>query len=159
MIDKNQAVIDYIITCPEIQNSALYFNFINAKDGNAQIVTSTNDRYASRRYIDGSILRKYTFNIIIFKSVIEDSVVPVVGYDSENVIDMADVQAVIDWIHEQNELKNYPDFGEDCIVDEIITNSDNPVFMGVNHEIMPNLAMYSVTIEISYLDVSKKLWR
>ena len=159
MTDKNQAVIDYIITCPEIQNSALYFNFINAKDGNTQIVTSTNDRYASRRYIDGSILRRYTFNIIIFKSVIEDSIVSVVGYDSENVIDMADVQAVIDWIHEQNELKNYPDFGTDCIVDEIITNSDNPVFMGVNHEVMPNLAMYSVTIEISYLDVSKKLWR
>lgn len=159
MIDKNQAVIDFLVDCPKIRNSALYFNFINVKDNNTQIITSTNDRYTSRRYIDGSIMKRYTFVLITFKSVTDDAVVPTVGYDSENVIDMSDVQAIIDWVNEQSELKNYPDFGEDCIIDDMVTNSDNPRFEGVNHELMPPLAMYSVTIEISYLDVSKKLWR
>lgn len=156
-MDKNQAIIDFITTCPAIQGSALYFNFIKIKDGNSQIVTRTNDRYASRAYIDGTVLRRYAFTFIMFKSVSENAVVD--GYDTENVIDMADVQAVIDWIGEQDELKNYPDFGESYIIDSMMTDSDNPKFEGVNHSLNPPLAMYSVTIEISYLDVSKKLWR
>ena len=158
-IDKNQAVIDYIIQCPTIYNSPLYFNFINAQDDTNQLVTQSNERYASSRYIDGSVLKIYSFTIILYKSTADIAVVKLDGYPNENVADMSDIQALIDWISEQQELHNYPDFGEDCIVDDIHTTTENPNFDGIDEQVSPPLAIYSITIEIQYLDVSKKIWR
>ena len=158
-IDKNQAVIDYLIQCPTILNSPLYFNFINAKDDTNQFVTQSNERYASKRYIDGSVMKIYSFTIILFKSAADIAVVKASGYPNENISDMVDIQALIDWVKEQEDLHNYPNFGEDCIVDEIYTTTDNPNFNGIDDQVSPPLATYSITIEIQYLDVSKKLWR
>jgi hypothetical protein len=158
-VDKNQAVIDYIIKCPTIKYSPLYFNFINAEDGNNQFVTQTQERYASKRYVDGSVMKIYSFTIILYKSTADIAVVKLDGYPNENISDMSDIQALIDWIREQNNVHNYPDFGEDCIIDEISTTTENPSFDGIDDQVSPPLAIYSVTIEIQYLDVSEKLWR
>lgn len=157
-VDKNQAVIDYIVTCPTIRDSTLYFNLINAEDGTSQFVTQSNERYASKRYIDGSILKIYSFTMIMNKSIADIAVVKLIGYSNENISDMSDVQALIDWISEQEDIHNYPDFGEDCIVEQISTTTDNPNFDGIDDQVSPPLAVYSVTIEIEYLDKSKKLW-
>ena len=158
-VDKNQAVIDYIVKCPTIKNSPLYFNFINAQDDTNQIVTQTQERYASRRYVDGTVLKIYSFTIILYKSTADIAVVKLDGYPNENISDMSDIQALIDWIKEQDKLHNYPDFGEDCLIDEISTTTENPSFNGIDDQVSPPLAIYSVTIEIQYLDVSEKLWR
>lgn len=158
-VDKNQAVINYIIQCPEIVNSPLYFNFLNANDGTAQLLTQSNERYASKRYIDGSVLKIYSFTIVIAKSTADIAVVKLEGYPNENISDMADIQSLIDWIQEQEDLHNYPNFGEDCLVEEISTTSENPHFDGIDEQVSPPLAIYSVTIEIKYLDISKKVWR
>lgn len=158
-VDKNQAIIDYIIQCPMIQGSPLYFNFINAQDNSNQIVTQSNERYASRRYVDGSILKIYSFTIIVYKSIADIAVVKLEGYPNENIADMSDIQSLIDWIGEQEKLRNYPAFGDDCLIDEIRTTTENPNFDGINDEVSPSLAIYSVTIEVQYLDISEKLWR
>lgn len=158
-VDKNQAVIDYIVECPTIYNSPLYFNFINAEDDTNQFVTQTQERYASRRYVDGTVLKIYSFTIILYKSTADIAVVKLDGYPNENISDMSDIQALIEWISEQNELHNYPDFGEDCIIEEISTTTENPNFDGIDDQVSPPLAIYSVTIEIQYLDESKKIWR
>lgn len=158
-VDKNQAVIDYIVKCPTIKNSPLYFNFINAQDDTNQIVTQTQERYASKRFVDGSVMKVYSFTIILYKSTADIAVVKLEGYPNENISDMSDIQALIDWIREQNNVHNYPDFGEDCIIDEISTTTENPSFDGIDDQVSPPLAIYSVTIEIQYLDVSEKLWR
>jgi hypothetical protein len=159
MVDKHQAVIDYIINCPNIRNSPLYFNFINAQDDTNQFVTNSNDRYTNTRYIDGSIGKLYTFTIITFKSINDNAVVKLPDYPNENILDLTDIQALINWIIEQDELQNFPDFGEDCIVESIATTTDEPSFDGIDEQTEPNLAVYSVTIEISYIDISKRLWR
>lgn len=158
-VDKNQAVIDYIIQCPTILNSPLYFNFINAEDDTSQLVTQSNERYASKKYIDGSVMKIYSFTIIIYRSTADIAVVKIDGYPNENVADMSDIQALIDWIREQEDLHNYPDFGADCIVEEISTTTDNPNFDGIDDQVSPPLAVYSVTIKIQYLDKSKVIWR
>lgn len=158
-VDKNQAVIDYIVKCPTIKNSPLYFNFINAQDNTNQIVTQTQERYASRRYVDGTVLKIYSFTIILYKSTADIAVVKIDGYPNENISDMSDIQALIDWIKEQDKLHNYPDFGEDCLIDEISTTTENPSFDGIDDQVSPPLAIYSITIEIQYLDVSERLWR
>ena len=159
VIDKNQAVIDYITQCLTIYNSPLYFNFINAEDDTNQIVTQSNERYASRRYIDGSVMKIYSFTIVLHRSTTDIAVVKSSGYPNENVADMSDIQALIDWITKQREAHNYPNFGENCIIDDIYTTTDNPSFDGIDDQVSPPLAIYSVTIEIQYLDVSQRLWR
>lgn len=158
-VDKNKAVIDFLITCPQIYNSPLYFNFINASDSTKQIMTMANDYYTSRPYIDGSVSRLYTFTLLDFKSISETPVVKFSGYDSENVEDLSEVQALIDWIGEQEELHNYPDFGNDCVIERIRSRRDTPNLEGINTDLTPPLAMYSVTIEIEYIDYSKQVWR
>ena len=157
-VDKNKAIIEFLATCPQIQETPLYFNFINAQNDTKQIITVSNDVYVNRPYIDGSVLKRYTFTLIDFKSISDLAIVlQFTGYDNENLDDMSDVQAVIDWISEQNELKNFPNFGEDCIVQEMHTTTENPNLDGINQD--AGLAMYSITIQIDYIDVSKKVWR
>lgn len=158
-INKNQAVIDYLITCPTILNSPLYFNFINAKNNTNQLLTVSNDQYTNVSYIDGSVKRIYTFTILTFKSAADIAVVKASGYPNENLSDMHDIQALIDWIKEQEELHNYPDFGEDCIVESIAPTTDEPNFDGIDEQVSPPLAVYSTSIQIEYLDISKKIWR
>lgn len=159
MIDKNQAVVDYLIQCPQILNSPLYFNFINAKDDTNQFLTASSDRYASTEFIDGSVEKIYTFTIITYKSATDIAVVKVEGFSNENISDMSDIQALIDWVKDQDDLHNFPDFGEDCIIDSIKPTTDNPNFEGIDNQISPPLAVYSTSFEIRYLDISKKLWR
>lgn len=159
MTDKNQAVIDFLITNPDIRDSPLYFNFINAQDNDKQVITQSNDRIYARPYIDGSVPKQYTFILLCFKSISDMPLVTIEGYSNENIIDLDDVQLLMDWVNEQNELQNFPDFGEDCMITDMQTTTENPVLEGINTEIVPNLAMYSVSIRINYIDLSKKIWR
>ena len=70
MTDKQEAIINYILQCPQIKDTPLYFNFINAKDNTSQIVTTANDRFLDKPYITGSVEKQYSFRILIFKSII-----------------------------------------------------------------------------------------
>lgn len=158
-VDKQQAIINYILQCPQIMNTPLYFNFINAKDNTNQIITSANDRFTEKPYITGSVAKQYTFTIMIFKSITDDAIVKLSGYSHENVEELASAQALIDWISDQNTLKNFPNFGEDCNIDSIETASETPKLEAINDEVSPALAVYSVTIRVNYIDNSKNIWR
>lgn len=157
MVDKNQAVIDFLITCPQIQDNPLFFNFLNAKDGNKQLISSGNDKTMNKPYIDGSVAKRYTFTIIDYRSIAYQAVVKQAGYVNENVEEAWDVQGIMDWINEQNDLRNFPDFGAECIIDEIRTLTENPNLNGVDTSLTPALAKYSMSIQIDYLDISKAI--
>lgn len=158
-VDKQQAIINYILQCPQIRDTPLYFNFINAQDSTAQIVTSANDRFTERPYITGSVAKQYSFKIMIFKSITDEAVVKLEGYAHENVEELAGIQALIDWISTQNKSRNFPNFGSDCDVDGIETTAETPKLEAINDEVSPVLAMYSVTIQVNYIDNSGNIWR
>ena len=157
-VDKNQAVIDFLLQCQTIQNNPLFFNFLNAKDNDKQIITQSNDVMLNQKYIDGSVKRKFTFTIIDFRSVIYQPLPKIEGYVSENVEEMFDVQGVLDWVNQQAETLNFPDFGPDYQIDDMYTTSDNPSLNGVDTSVTPALAKYSISIQIEYLDLSKSIW-
>lgn len=157
-MDKNQAIIDYLFECPTIRDNPLFFNFAQAEDNNKQIVTTTTDREIERPYIDGSVLKRYTFTLIDYRSVIYQALVNQDGFANENVEEMLDVQSIIDWITEQNELRHFPNFGSSCLIDEIVALTDTPNLNGVDTSTTPALAKYSVAIRIQYLDKSKTIW-
>jgi len=158
MVDKNQAIIDFLLDCPQLMYNSVFFNAINAKDNDKQIITQSNDASLNSKYIDGSVLRRYTFTLIDFRSVLYQPLPKVEGYVSENVEELFDVQSIMDWVNEQADLQNYPDFGEDCIIDSMRTTSDNPNLNGIDTNVTPALAKYSMSIQIDYLDTSKAVW-
>lgn len=164
-VDKNKAVIEYITSYPDIQSVPLFFNFINAKDNNIQFLTESTDKSLSIHYIDGSVKRQYEFTLVITKSITDLAVVKPdptqeeVWLSNENIEDMADIQALMDWINEQDDEHNYPNFGEDCVIENIHTLTENPQLEGVNTDVTPALAMYSMSIGIVYIDYSKTLWK
>lgn len=158
MSDKNQAVIDFLLECPQIQNNPLFFNVINAKDNDKQIITQSNEKSLNRTFVDGSVMKRFTFTIIDFRSVIYQPLPKVEGYTSENVEEMLDVQGIMDWVNAQADEQNYPDFGNDCQIDSMRTTSENPNLNGVDTSVSPALAKYSMSIQIDYIDTSKAVW-
>lgn len=157
-MDKNTAIIEYLFTCPAIAESSLFFNFAEAEDYNKQFVTTANDKAVNKPFVDGSVLKKYTFTIIDYRSIIYQALVNDPAYPNENVEEFLDVQSLIDWVTEQNDNFNFPDFGENCIVEEIKALTDNPNLNGVDSSVSPSLAKYSVSIQVQYLDTTKVLW-
>lgn len=158
MNDKNQAVIDFLLECPQIANNPLFFNVINAKDNDKQIITQSNEKSLNRTFIDGSVMKRFTFTIIDFRSVIYQPLPKVEGYTSENVEEMFDVQGIMNWVNAQADEQNYPDFGNDCQIDSMRTTSENPNLNGVDTSVSPALAKYSMSIQIDYIDTSKAVW-
>ena len=164
-MDKNQAVIDFLLTCPTINTHPLYFNFINAKDKSKQIIPIATDTNINPEYIDGRVLRRYSFTIMDYCSISYNPVpkVPEGTTEpqlvSENVADLKMVQDIVDWIKEQADDGEYPDFGEDCEIDKMSTTTDIPNLNGVDTQVTPVLAKYSITIQIDYLDTSKMYWK
>jgi hypothetical protein len=157
-MDKNQAIIDYLIQCPQIANNPLFFNFAESDDNNKQIVTIANDKAINKKFIDGSELKRYSFTIIDYRSIIYQAIVKQEGYPNENVEEMFDVQGIIDWVTTQEEIRNYPDFGNDCVIEQIQALTDNPNLNGIDTSKKPTVAKYSVTIQVEYLDKSKMIW-
>lgn len=173
--DKNKAIIEYLLTCEAIAGSTLYFNFANIKDSVRQFITLAQDVAIDTPYINGDIRKRYSLTIISYLSISANPIVktPVsqlgtsqvstslsftVSQQNENITDMAEVQALIDWISEQEVNHNYPNFGSDCEVELIRTTTNNPILDQIDATKTPPLAKYTFTIQVDYIDTSKRIW-
>ena len=154
-MDKNQVLIEYLLTCPTVAMNPLFFNFGKQVDNSNRIVTKGSEIALNKPYIDGSVLKKYTFTIYICKSVSYNPVVKSEGFIDENVADLDEVQEVIEWIKEQNDARNFPNFEECCIIDMVEPLTNEPVLNKMDDSVNPPLAQYSIGIRITYLDTSK----
>lgn len=157
-VDKNGAMIAYLLTCEDIASSTLYFNFANIENAIKQFITLGQDVAIDTPFIDGSIRKRYSLTIISYLSISVNPIVKVAGYSNENVTDMAEVQALIDWIAQQDDIRNYPDFGTTCEIESIRTTTNNPVLDQIDATKTPPLAKYTFTIQVDYIDTSKKIW-
>ena len=157
MVDKNQAILNFIATYEGIETNPIFVNFINAKDDDIQYLTSSNDKSLNKKFVDGSELKRFTFSIIITKSITNMAIAKDIMVN-ENISDMAFIQSFMDWINEQGEEGNYPDFGTDCVIEEMHTTAENPSLDGINTDVSPALALYSMEIGIDYIDYSKIIW-
>lgn len=155
-MDKNQLMVEFLQTCPTIKDNPLFFNFGNVEDNAHQLTINSDDVALQKPYIDGSVLKRYTCSIDSFKSV---ACIPVLEVNTdENIEDLAEVQNLLDWINEQGENFNFPNFGESISVEEMKTLSAKPVLLGVESSLNPPMAIYRITIQIDYIDNTKRLW-
>lgn len=157
-MDKEKAVIDFLLGCDQIRDNPLFFNFLNAKDNNKQFMTVANDKVVNQSFIDGSVMKRFTFTIIDYRTVAYQAVVKQAGYPNENLEEYLDIQSMLDWVNQQADNHNYPNFGTDCVVEDMRTLTDQPSLNGVDSNTSPALAKYSISIQIDYLDISKRIW-
>lgn len=156
-MNKNEAVIEYLMQCPTIQANPLFFNFADVESGNNHFITESDKK--KRTYIDGSVLKQYTFTIACYKSVAHNALIGFEDFNDENIENMAIVQEILDWIDTQSDLHNYPNFGEDYVVDDIETLTSDPDLDGIDTSVNPPIARYSVGVVIQYIDKTKQLWK
>jgi hypothetical protein len=155
-MDKNKSMIEFLKTCPDIKDEPMFFNFGNIED-NAHLANAKSDDISlHRQFVDGSEAKRFTFSVDNFKSVAHNPVVQ--GYSDENLEDFGEVQKVLDWINEQDELQNFPEFGNDCLIEKMTTLTTKPELVGVDTSSNPPMAVYRISIQIDYIDNSKKLW-
>lgn len=155
-MDKNQLMVEFLQTCPTIKDNPLFFNFGNVEDNAHQVTINSDDVALQKPYIDGSVKKRYTCSLDSFKSV---ACIPVVqGQSDENIEDFADVQELLDWVNEQGENFNFPDFGEDFDIEEMKTLTAKPDLIGVESSLNPPMAIYRIIIQIDYIDNTKRLW-
>lgn len=158
-MDKNKAVIDYLLTCKSIYNTPIYFNLANIKNGITQLVKLSDDRNIEQPYIDGSVLKRYSLTIISYLTISDNPIVKIEGIDNENVSDMLSVQNLIDWVVEQNKNRNFPNFGKLCDIQEVKTTTDNPRLDQIDATQANPLAKYSFTVQVDYIDNTDKIWK
>jgi hypothetical protein len=145
-MDKNAVMIEYIKQCPEIDR--LFFISAEVKDGTQSFFPISNDRQV-KKYIDGSRLKYYDFALFEFMGGNTDPL-PTDGAEThENVQNYQKMQAVIDWVGEQQEAGNFPNFGENTETQDIYSMTCNPTLAGIEKE---KIFRYMIQIRIEYLE-------
>lgn len=158
-MDRNKAVVDFLMTCPYVQASPLFYNFGEVESDNKQVITIANDTRVNVPFIDGSVRKRYTFTIIDYKSVAYRAVSTRTGASDENLDNALEAQQLIDWIEAQEDARNYPNFGNDCTIESMVAVTDQPNLNSVDRSVTPALAKYSISIRIDYIDYSKAIWK
>lgn len=156
-MNKDASVLTFLLNCVTINTSPVYFNFGKLKDHAHELISHADDLSTCKPFIDGSVQMRYSCSIDSFKSVSDAPHVD--NVTSENMADFTDVQAVIDWLNQQADLGNYPDFGPDCVIDDMKVTTTRPQLVTVNESVKPPIAVYRINLVINYLDNSHKLWR
>lgn len=154
-MNKNQAMLNFLQTCPAIRDNPLFFNFGKVENGAHIANVKSDDVSINRPYIDGTEAKRYTFRLDSFKSIAYNPVIE--GLPDENLEDLEDVMTLLNWINEQDELKNYPAF-DNCVIDKMRSLSTRPELVGVDTTLSPPTAVYRISIQIDYLDTSKQVW-
>ena len=157
-VDKNKAVLKFLSDCPVIKDNPLFFNFAEANDEHNQYVTQANDVTLNKTFVDGSKQKEFTFTLLTFKSISNNAIIKEDSILNENIEDLQELQAIIDWVNDQSNSHNYPNFGEGFLIDDMRTTTDTPQYDGVNVGVSPALAMYSIVIRIIYIDYTNTLY-
>lgn len=157
-MNKNQIMLEYLQQCEGIKQ--LYFQYGEMRAGSVQMLTNSVESAARAEYIDGSRPRQLDYSLIWFKPI---SIVPVrnpaTGQYNGNIAELDDVQNIIEWVEQQQDDHNLPDFGPGYEVDSIRCLHDVPQLLGIDTTSSPALARYSFTVRVEFLDTTHCTFR
>ncbi len=148
MMTKHDAVKAYFEPkIHELTKDVLHFNYSPKSADSFALITNYAEKEI-KKFINGDVGKAYGFTVEVVKEYSTYG-------DDLNLECMNFVQGFMDWLEEQNTQKNYPDFGENCEVEEVEILQNMPNFAGINAE--AGLAKYMVQGRILYLQKAKKL--
>ena len=137
-MDKNQILIKWLLTCPEIDE--LHALFGTEKDRDKHFIRTKEIVLA--RYIDGSTKNKMDISINYYSFVTFDTC-----YD-ENLRAYAKCQNICDWVKKQANTGKLPVF-KNCKVTDLYPANESPIVVDVNTS---QIAKFVVGICVEYTD-------
>ena len=108
-VNKHKQLQDWVESF--LENNYLYFETADAYPGIREIVPNVGD-YVRFQDILGAKYKTYTFMFVAFEKI--DT-----GTSDVNVENMHMMDAFNEWLEEQIDTQNYPDFGNNCTEYEI----------------------------------------
>lgn len=123
----------------ELLKNVLKFNFSAESKDTVAFTTQYSDKI--RRRFVRAVEKEYGFAIVITKSYSTED-------DDLNLQAMNFAQAFMDWVDEQDKMKNYPEFPESCQITRLETLQNMPNLAGVN--IKEGLARYMLQCRLIY---------
>lgn len=136
-MDKNKEVWNFIKTYPNFEK--LYYNFCIAEDGNQSFIPNPTD-FVMKQDVLGTKTKYYDFAITCFSSLSD------IPFSEENVIDHEAMQNFIEWFENQDKLRNYPNFGNNCNIEKMTSLQNIPSASALDKE----MAKYMVQCRIVY---------
>lgn len=136
-MNKHEAVWQWLFTCPYIQD--MFFAFGLVENGATQLVPSEAEL---NEYIDGSKRMKYTASLVRYITLSEEP------NDILNITNLVDFEQVKDWVDVRNESGEFPEFPDDCIVEELKVLPNTAGF-AVDKDM--TTAKYMIEFEIYYI--------
>lgn len=125
----------------ELLENVLKFNFAPESKDTVSFVTQYSDKIL-RKFVRAAE-KEYGFAIIITRDYSTDE-------DDLNLQAMNFAQAFMDWVDEQNKIKNYPEFPENCQIRKLENLQNMPNLAGVNTE--EGLARYMLQCRLVYFE-------
>ena len=126
----------------ELVDNLLHFNFSPESDTSIAFITNYSDK-VRKKYIRCGAEKEYGFTIIITKPYSIDE-------DDLNLEAMNFAQAFMDWLNEQDQKRNYPEFPDNCRVKKMENLQNMPNLAGVNME--AGLARYMIQCRLIYFE-------
>lgn len=144
--------IKWLLTCPYVRKNKVFANAMQASKDNIEIVTQQISRSQDKCYIDGSVLHRVVFTVFDYKSISFNQLVKTMVDKNENVANLLETRKLIDWIAEQRKNGKYPDFGRNCVVQDVYTEYSSPSTPSVDNTTTPAIARYSLPVICEVLD-------
>ena len=140
MDNKNTAMLEYLRQYPGLQ-SFLFFNSMVDQIGNTAVQTVYGETW-EKEYIRGHGIKQWDFAVV--KIAQADT-----GTSDINADETQAVQGFMDWIDEQNEIGNFPDFSPGKVLS--IQNLQNmPNFAGIDNN--EGTAKYMFQCRVRYYE-------
>lgn len=136
-VNKHKVMRDWVSQF--LEDNYLYFESADAYP-NVRVLVPNYGDYINRTDILGNKYRSYSFVFIGYETLDP-------GTSDVNVDNLAAFDAFNDWLEEQKENKNFPDFGEKCSEYDIII-LQNMANIGTISE--DGLAKYMLGVRIDY---------
>ena len=140
MDNKNTAMLEYLRQYPGLQ-SFLFFNSMVDQIGNTAVQTVSGETW-EKKYVRGHGIKQWDFAVV--KIAQADT-----GTSDINADETQAVQDFMDWIDEQNETGNFPDFSPGKVLS--IQNLQNmPNFAGIDNN--EGTAKYMFQCRVRYYE-------
>ena len=135
--NKHEAVWEWLATCPYIGD--MFFAASRGEDGNTMLVPSDQE---VTTYIDGSSLHNYNVALTRFLAFSADP------NDNANIQDAVDLEAVAEWVEQQVDGGNLPDFPDGETVQDIRVLPNESGYLVAQDM---TLAKWMIQFQIEYL--------
>lgn len=132
------ALWDWFAGCASI--TRLFFNFSGTDDGDTAIATSGD--MLLEDYISGMQRRRYAFDLIRYLPA------TFAENDPGNVDMMEDIDSIVQWVQQQNNAGNLPQFPDGYVAESIEVLDDRTGYVAATDQ---NRAKYMVPFAIEYM--------